>query len=349
MISMIPTPDSIPVSWGYFQFFLMLTFPLHLFFMNAMIGSSAVAIYTRLRGDDQSKALAHELAKVIPLLIALAVNFGVAPLLFVQVLYGHLFYSSSILIGFFWIMVIPLLLIAYYATYWFDFKFTTLGRGGVLLLLFAWLVFLGIGFIFSNNMTLMLSPVVWTSYLGNSSGTLLNTGDPTLWPRYLHFMVGGSAIGGLFVALYGRFLARKNPLLGERAEITGMKLFLVLSLLQIVVGVWFLLRLPREQMLLFMGHNGLASAIFIAALILVVVTLVNAWRRKLYPTALCAALLIYLMVFMRDFVRSGYLKGIFSVEVLQVRPEYSPLIFFLVTLIIGLGLVAWMIRAAFTR
>lgn len=346
MIPMIPTPDSISVPWEYFQFFLMLTFPLHLFFMNALIGSTAVAAYTHLRGDDQSKALAHELAKVIPLLVALAVNFGVAPLLFVQVLYGHLFYSSSILLGFFWIMIVPLLLIAYYATYWYDFKFFSLGRSGVLLLLFAWLVFLGIGFVFSNNMTLMLVPDTWRAYLANSSGTLLNTGELTLWPRYLHFMVGGSAIGGLFVALYGRYLARNNPTVGGKAEALGLKLFFSLSLGQIIVGVWFLLRLPREQMLLFMGHNGLATAIFIAALVLVFITLISAWRKILYTTALCAAALIYLMAFMRDFLRTGYLKGIFSVDQLQVRPEYSPLVFFLVTLFVGLGLIGWMVKVS---
>lgn len=34
---------------------------------------------------------------------------------------------------------------------------------------------------------------------------------------------------------------------------------------------------------------------------------------------------------------------------LKVTPEYSPMIFFLVTLVIGLTLVGWMLRAAFTR
>jgi len=346
MNALVPLPDSIPVTWGWFQFFLMLTFPLHLFFMNAVLGTTAVAAYSHLRGDDLSRDLAHELAKVIPLLIALAVNFGVAPLLFVQVLYGNFLYTSSILIGMFWIMIVPLLLASYYATYWYDFRFFSLGRKGVLLLLFAWLIFLVIGFVFSNNMTLMLSPDAWTAYLGNSSGTLLNTSDTTLWPRYLHFMVGGSAIGGLFVALYGRYLGRTNSLLGVRAETLGLKLFLILSVAQIIVGVWFLLSLPRAQMLLFMGRDLPASSIFCAALVLIVVALIGAWRRRLYLTAISAAGLVILMVFMRDFVRRGYLGNIFSLKALEVRSDYSPLVFFLVTLVIGLALVIWMLRAA---
>jgi hypothetical protein len=59
-----------------------------------------------------------------------SVNFGVAPLLFVQVLYGHFFYASSILMAVFWLAVIPLLIAAYYAAYLYGFRFGALGRAG---------------------------------------------------------------------------------------------------------------------------------------------------------------------------------------------------------------------------
>jgi hypothetical protein len=349
MTPLIPTPDTLPTFWGYFQFFLLLTFPLHLLMMNALLGSSLVALHAHWQGTRQSTALACELAKIIPLLVALTVNFGVAPLLFLQVLYGHFVYVSSVLMGFFWIMVIPTLILAYYATYWYDFKFASLGRSGILILAFAWLCFLGIGFLFSNNMTLMLKPEAWSAYFASPGGTTLNTGDATLWPRYLHFVVGGTAVGGLVVALYGRFLARRDWELGAYAEGVGMKLFVLLTGVQIAGGVWFLLALPRSQMLLFMGKNGLATACFTAALLLTVLVLAAAFRKKLYATAALSGGLLYLMVFMRDFVRSGYLQEHFSPGMLEVVPEYSPLIFFLATLVVGLALVVWMVRAAFTR
>ena len=34
----IPSADTIPVAWGWFQFLLLLTFPLHLLAMNALLG-----------------------------------------------------------------------------------------------------------------------------------------------------------------------------------------------------------------------------------------------------------------------------------------------------------------------
>jgi hypothetical protein len=55
------------------------------------------------------------------------------------------------------------------------------------------------------------------------------------------------------------------------------------------------------------------------------------------------------MAFMRDFVRDGYLADFFSPATLEVTPQYSPLVFFLGTLVIGLILVGWMLRVAFTR
>ncbi|MBE0576839.1 MAG: hypothetical protein IH613_13195 [Desulfuromonadales bacterium] len=348
-MSLIPTPDTIPTSWGYFQFFLLLTFPLHLLLMNSLLGSSFIAVYAHIKGDRQARALAYELAKVLPLLIALTVNLGVAPLLFLQVLYGQFIYASSVLMGLFWILIIPTLIIAYYATYWYDFKFASLGRAGILVLGFACLCFLVIGFMFSNNMTMMLHPENWSGYFDNSSGTLLNTGDATLWPRYLHFMIGGTAVGGLFVALYGRFLTRREQQLGDYASAIGMKVFRMLTIVQIGIGIWFLLALPKAQMLLFMGGNGLATSCFLAALLLIAMVLVAAFRSKVYATAGLLAGLIYLMAFMRDFVRGGYLRDHFSPGMLEVVPEYSPLVLFLGTLVIGLLLIAWMVRAAFTR
>jgi hypothetical protein len=53
----------------------------------------------------------------LPLGFSYLVTFGVPPLLFVQVMYGQFFYSSSVLVGAFWICVIPLLITGYGATY----------------------------------------------------------------------------------------------------------------------------------------------------------------------------------------------------------------------------------------
>jgi len=114
MMSLVPTPEVLPIARGYFDLLLLLTFPLHLVLMNAMIGAMAIALWAHWRKTPVSERLAYQLAKILPLLIAFTINFGVPPLLFAQVIFGHYLYSSSIIIGVFWLSVIPLLLIMYY-------------------------------------------------------------------------------------------------------------------------------------------------------------------------------------------------------------------------------------------
>ncbi|MEE9203583.1 MAG: hypothetical protein V3U08_01100 [Nitrospirales bacterium] len=44
--------------------------------------------------------------------MAFAIVLGVAPLLFIQVLYGQLFYTAAILVGRVWILLILVLILA---------------------------------------------------------------------------------------------------------------------------------------------------------------------------------------------------------------------------------------------
>jgi hypothetical protein len=344
MNPLIPAADAIPVSWGWFQFLLLLTLPLHLLCMNALVGSAGIALYARLRPDETYRRLAHELAKVMPFLVAFTINFGVAPLLFNQVLYGQFLYVSSILMAVFWLAVIPLLILAYYALYLYDFRFNRPGMAGSLLLGLALLVFFIIAFIYTNNMTLMLDPQKWTAYFGNDSGTLLNLGDPTVIPRYLHFIIGALAVGGLAVALFGKLRARREPELGALAEAVGMKTFFRLTLVAMLAGLWFLVALPREIMLVFMGGDLPATVIFIVALILAVAVLLVALRKRVYLTTGLVAGLVVLMSFLRAYVRTGFHGKNYSPTMLEVVPQYGPMILFFVTLVAGLVCIGWMLK-----
>ena len=53
----------------------------------------------------------------LPMVMAFVINLGIPPLLFSQVLYGRAFYTSSVLIGAYWIAVILLLMASYYGLY----------------------------------------------------------------------------------------------------------------------------------------------------------------------------------------------------------------------------------------
>lgn len=341
---LIPYADTIPVSWGWFQFLLLLTFPLHLLAMNSMLGGLVLGVIQHIRGGLLQKQLAHRIALATPLVIALVVNLGVAPYLFVQVLYGQFIYTSSILLGVCWILIVPLLILAYYGAYLYDFKFNRLGGLGIVVALFCCLVFITIAAFFSSNMLLMSIPGLFGRYFGHMDGSLLMFSHPTFLPRYLHMVLGALAVGGLFVALLGRFQAERDRDLEKHALEYGMRAFLLFTAVNILVGLYYLMVLPREQMLLFMGRDIGATVAFAIGLLLTVGVMITAWKRKLWLTIAHAVALVYVMAFMRSWLRSGYLHDVFTLDQLQVVPQYSPMIFFFVTLLFGLACLGWLWR-----
>lgn len=343
MQAYIPAADTIPVAWGWFQFLLLLTFPLHLLAMNAMVGGLAIGVIQQFRGGEMQTRLAHRIAVSLPLAVAFAVNFGVAPLLFLQVLYGHFVYTSSVLMGLFWISVVPVLIVAYYGAYIYDFKFTALGASARWLGLLVLVLFFCIGYFFVNNMLLMTLPEQFAQYFHNRDGSLLVSGENEFLPRYLHMMTGAIAVGGLFTALLGRFRAARNPALADHANQVGMNTFFVMTIINVGIGIWYLISLPREQMLLFMGRNLGATICFILALCLAVALLVAAYRKNLALTLIGTIIIVYLMSFLRAWLRADLLAPYFNLGQLQVTPQYSPMVLFVVCLIGGIVCLGWLI------
>ena len=341
---LIPSPDTIPAAWGWFQFLLLLTFPLHLLAMNAMLGGLGIGLVQQSIGGDNRDKLAHRIAVALPLVVAFAVNLGVAPLLFVQVLYGQFIYTSSILMGMFWIMIIPILIIGYYGAYIYDFKYKMLGRAGLWIGVIVFSIFLVIGYFFSNNMLLMTLPQKFSYYFHHMDGTLLVSGNAQFLPRYFHMICGALAVGGLFVALLGRFKAGQDPDLANHALTVGMNTFSWLTCLNVCLGSWYLISIERETMMMFMGQNLTATICFILALLLTVHVIVAGFRKKLVSTVTGLVVLVYLMSFLRAWVRSDYLKDYFNLGQLQVVTEYSPLLFFLVVLVLGVACIVWMLK-----
>lgn len=339
--TLVPVPDPITAPWWVFEALGLVTFTVHLLLMNVVLGASLLGAWRVLRrqglGTDRG---------AIPTVLALAINFGVAPLLFVQVTYGHLIYTSSILMGAFWLLVVPLLILAYYGAYVAKVAKPD-GALGRVATLVSTLLLLYVAFIYVNNMTLMLQPARWTEYFANRDGTMLNLGDPSLWPRFLHMLVGAVAVTGLYRALGAAFLARRRgepePLDGIRG---GLRLLAFATMLEVLIGLWFLMALPREVMLLFMGRSALGTATLALGLGLSVALIVVALRGRLgWSTGLLLATML-VMVLQRWVVRQGYVQAFFDPRDLPLELAWSPLLAFLGVFALGLAVVAWLIRVA---
>lgn len=346
VIDLIPVPDAVPVPWGWFQVLLTVTFVLHVLFMNFMLGGAVIALTATLRGGGRSE-VADWLSGKLPFSVAFAVNAGVAPLLFVQVIYGHFVYSSSVMMAAAWFAIIPLLIIAYYALY--GFRGAQAPGGRTLLIAAATVILLFIGFLFTNNWTLSITPDRWPAYFSHLGGTYWNLGEPTLWPRYLHMVVGSIAVAGLGVAVFGQVRkdkGGKGATLGRGLIEHGMGWFKWATLAQMALGLWWLFVLRSDVMKLFMGGNLVATIAFGAGFLLAIGALLTGFLKKVWPSVALTVVTLLAMAVMREYVRYGYVREYFTPGQLKVVPDISSLILFLVTFAIGIGCVAYMLKLA---
>jgi len=354
----IPAVDPIPLPGPVWLFWtlLVLTFFLHTVAMNCVVGGTLISIAARFRqGSPFYRRLAGDLARKIPSLLAATITLGVAPLLFVQVLYGRFFYSSSVILAWPWLSVIVLLIIGYYATYLVSLKGeeSRYRYAAVVSLV----IFLTIAFIYTNNFTLMLTPGKWPGkYHANSGGLNLNLDEPMLWPRLLHTLVAAAAVAGLLVVLLGLVKWTRDEAYARFLLEHGAYWFIVPSMLQFVVGALFLITLPNDKMLLYLGDDWRGTLLLagslvatLAAVLLMLLGLRSRGtpHRKAIASIALTAFALICMSLMRDLLRSAYLAP--YLEAPDVHTQWNVVLLFL-GLFAG-ALVLWgvMLRKYFSR
>ncbi|MGA2905671.1 MAG: hypothetical protein ABSD98_17745 [Candidatus Korobacteraceae bacterium] len=349
----IPHPDPMPLPapvW-LLRTLLLLTFFLHVLFMNCLLGGTAVALVCMMRRKTSafSARLAGDLGRLLPSVFAFTVTLGVAPLLFLQVMYGQLLYASSILIGVPWLAIIGMVVLAYYGVYFFSMNAPT-GKTTMVLSVVV-LLLASIAFIYSNNFTLMLAPERWLGlYHSNAGGWNLNWSEPSLLPRYLHFVLGALAVSGLGLAVMG---LRKQAQDYRRWLVEqGSLLFTGATILNFGVGFWFLAKLPISTRLAFIGGDGFATALLGIGLLLPLAAIAHlimakanqSPKRQLLIGVSCGMLTVAAMVVMRDLLRNLSLAPHFSPNQLPVAPQWSIIVLFVLLFVAGLGTLYYMLR-----
>lgn len=179
---------------------LVVSFLLHILFVNLMLGGALVTFWLEWRGRRQPAldALAHEVARTVTVNKSLAVVLGVAPLLSINVLYTLYFYSANALTGRAWISVVPLVAGAFLLLYLHKYSWERLAARKALHLAIlgaAVLVLLFVPLIFLANINLMLFPERWAEVRGFLSAMLMRN----VVFRYLHFLCAVVAVTGLFL------------------------------------------------------------------------------------------------------------------------------------------------------
>jgi hypothetical protein len=200
-------PIPLPAPVWLFKALHIVTLALHFCAVEMLLGGLVAGLWLSFMGRRAGKSqlggiqlnAAAALSKRLPVVMTYVINLGVPPLLFAQVLYGRALYTSSVLIGFYWIGVIFLLMACYWHIYRFNAKVENNLRAWPMALAAVILAY-AIAMIYTTNMTLMLRPEVWRDmYTASGVGSHLPPHDPTVMPRWLFMLVGGLTAAGLWM------------------------------------------------------------------------------------------------------------------------------------------------------
>jgi hypothetical protein len=352
--NLIPSvdPNPLPAPYWIFALLLLVTFVLHIFAVNFTLGGGVMALASRWRSRKQQNGsrLSFDVAKLLPMLLPAAITLGIAPLLFVQVLYGQYFYTSSILMAWPWFLVLACLVVAYYGFYYVSFKRgQRTGKTGIVLLFSVVLVFI-IGFLFTNNVTLSETPARWgAKYFSDPAGLNLNLSDPTLFPRYLHFFTAFVAFGGLLLVLIALSKWNRDREYARYVFQFGGKAFNYATMAEFLVGIWFLASLPRNLRMLFLGDNSIATLLFVVALagaVGAILLMSHALREQkirlaAFGVPALMVLVVLCMATIRFILRDAYLAAFFHPQQFAVKTQWSVFPLFLVIFVAGV--ILWFV------
>lgn len=354
MLLVLPNVDPIPIPAPVWLFKLLhvVTLILHFVAVQLILGGLTIATIWNGAGRDGSpmRGASDSIIGKLPTVMTYVINFGVPPLLFAQVLYGQALYSSSVIIGFYWIMVIFLLIAGYYLLYLAGSRADKGAKwwwmGVVSLLLLAY-----IARIYTTNMTLMLTPDKWLELYRASGGLghVMPSGDPTVLPRFLFMTIGSLGLAGIGIAFLGAFFGHRDDVKSYLIK-KGSLIGAIFVAVQLACGYWVFSSQPDAVKNALFGDSlglygsivwGVASVGALAAAGISAMT-----GNKL--TAAAAALFGFLMtsgaVVARDAIRDISLNAIgFDVWNRTVVANWQVVGIFLVLFVAALALIAYLL------
>ncbi|HUV30889.1 MAG TPA: hypothetical protein VMY05_07380 [Acidobacteriota bacterium] len=313
----------------------VLTLTLHFAAMNFVVGGVIITLWGRFT-DRWNHPTVRMFLGGFPTAMAATVSFGVAPLLFLQLVYFRQVYAASIVSGWFWLMIVAAVIFAYYFLYGTAFS----RAGGGLkrwYLGLALLALLYVSYVYSSVFSLAERPDYYRAiYAQRQSGLTLNPYVGEYLFRWLHMLLGAVTVGGFFVGLLGR-----NH---EDSYLTGRRFFLWGTVAAAIVGLIYFVTLG-EYLVPFMRTPAVwiltVGIVFSALSVHFLYTRRFAWSGALVFLSLLA------MVISRHYVRLLRLADHFQPSTLRIAPQWSIFAVFVICLVLAAGLIWYMLRAFF--
>lgn len=341
---------ALPAPYWLLTILHWVTFTLHLLAMNLLFGLLLIILIAR---KSPVKILLFDTAtKIFPAVMAATITLGVAPLLFTQVVYGEFFYAASIVSGWNWFLLIPVVLVDYYLLYIIAVRQKMPEKTKLILLTVAAAGFVYISYTLTMISDLAEKPQLWQAlYQSSPSGGSINPSYLQTIFRWAHSITGGVAVSGIMIQWFALYHPKVK---GDRTLLTfGGRVFLLAVLKATILALIYLFTLEKtvfNRFLLSPGLHAILGAIVINIAAVIITMRGTKSEAPQKPVLISSALVfmgIVCMIIARHYLRLVYLEGQFDPAKLTVNPQWSPLAMFLITFVAGLAVLYWMLRKFF--
>ena len=180
-----PFPFGLQGPTAFYLVLYLSTLLIHIVFMNYVLaGSAYLAVHSVFRGrTNEESPLAELLRDWMPFMLSAAITAGIAPLLFLQILYQKHFYTANLLLFSRWMAILPVLIAGFYLSYLLKSKLVhrwpLAGRAAVGCGTFACFAFVGWSWVENHLLSVQSQPDWEKEYVAD---TLLYY-HPELLPR----------------------------------------------------------------------------------------------------------------------------------------------------------------------
>ncbi|HSH84643.1 MAG TPA: hypothetical protein VK979_05740 [Guyparkeria sp.] len=359
MLYALRDPLGIPAHPVIFLILGVVTFALHIAAVHVLLGSSALALRGSFSKQAHWRRLADAMVNTAKVAISVAIVIGVAPLLFVQVIYDPFWYTSNVLsawwvIGFIFILIVATL--ALYLFYAMNYEIRSKKTRCPTAMIAAILLFLVVGFIMHFLSMQMLEPDKWLEWYApggiiDASGRSIHAWDLS---RFSFFILLSAPVIGIWLFGYRRYLQGAGEQDSDYLEFVkriATRLGVVGTAISLVLLVMWMKGLPDDIAGFATGIWPIATAV---ALILVAAYPLLLGKRLDqgmwgYTPILIATVGMIVVATMREAIRWVTLYGVHGYNPLDykiVMDWYSTILFFVTFGVLGAGVLAYMLTLA---
>jgi hypothetical protein len=200
----LPDTNVLPAPLWLITALQVVTLTLHFAAMNFLLGGIVLVCAGRFASRWENPTV-RRLVALFPSAVAATVTLGVAPLLFLQLVYPTQVYSAAIVSGWFWLMIIPAVMTAYSLLYAASFAAKAAQGSVAQFLLPAVPALLYVSLVYSSVFSMAEHPDLIRRLYGlNQSDLHWNPKVSDYVLRWLHMVLGAITAGSFFAGAVGR-------------------------------------------------------------------------------------------------------------------------------------------------